>query len=133
MSPCFADSSYFLAILIPDDANHAAAINLADHMTQAVITTEFVVLEVGNFLSPTPARNKFSTFLRVLREDPTTIVVPASPELLRRGIDLFLARPDKAWSVTDCTSFEVMREHGIADALTADRHFEQAGFVALLR
>lgn len=133
MSPCFADSSYFLAILIPDDANHEAAINLADHMTQPVITTEFVVLEVGNFLSPTPVRNKFATFLRVLREDPNTTVVPASPELLRRGIGLFLARPDKAWSVTDCTSFEVMREHGITDALTADHHFEQAGFVALLR
>lgn len=133
MTPCFADTSYLLAVLIPDDANHQAAVNLADRTTRPVITTEFVVLEVGNFLSPPPVRNKFSAFLRVLREDPNTTVIPASPELLRRGIDLFLARPDKAWSVTDCTSFEVMREHGITDALTADHHFEQAGFVALLR
>lgn len=45
----------------------------------------------------------------------------------------FLARPDRAWSVTDRTLFEVRREHRITDALTADHHFEQAGFVVLLK
>jgi len=28
----------------------------------------------------------------------------------------------------DCISFTVMRDSGIAEALTADHHFEQAGF-----
>ena len=42
-------------------------------------------------------------------------------------------RSDKSWSLTDCISFVVMGEHGITDALTGDRHFEQAGFRALLR
>jgi hypothetical protein len=41
-------------------------------------------------------------------------------------------RVDKAWSLTDCISFVVMREHEITDALTGDRHFTQAGFNALL-
>jgi predicted nucleic acid-binding protein len=40
---------------------------------------------------------------------------------------------DKKWSLTDCTSFVVMREMGITEALTGDTHFEQAGFVALLK
>lgn len=35
--------------------------------------------------------------------------------------------------MTDCISFVVMEEHGIRDALTADHHFTQAGFRALLR
>jgi hypothetical protein len=45
---------------------------------------------------------------------------------------LFRQRADKAWGLTDCISFVVMREREIPEALTADEHFEQAGFVALL-
>ena len=50
-----------------------------------------------------------------------------------RSVALFEERPDKAWSLTDCVSFVVMRERGIAAALMGDRHFEQAGFRAMLR
>jgi predicted nucleic acid-binding protein len=60
-------------------------------------------------------------------------VIAASVE--DRSVDdrLFAKRPDKAWSLTDCISFVVMRDQDIAEALTGDRHFEQAGFVALLK
>ena len=49
------------------------------------------------------------------------------------GIALYAERPDKDWSLTDCISFVVMREMDISEALTGDRHFEQAGFTVLLR
>jgi hypothetical protein len=52
--------------------------------------------------------------------------------MLQRGLDLFAKRPDKNWSVTDCISFVVMEDEGVAAALTGDNHFEQAGFRALL-
>jgi hypothetical protein len=42
-------------------------------------------------------------------------------------------RRDKDWPLTDCISFVVMADEEITDALTGDRHFEQAGFVALLK
>ena len=57
----------------------------------------------------------------------------ASPRLFAAGLDLYRNRPDKAWSLTDCISFVVMRERSITEALAYDRHFEQAGFRALLR
>lgn len=41
------------------------------------------------------------------------------------------SRADKAWSLTDCISFSVMTERRLSDALTADHHFEQAGFRAV--
>ena len=56
----------------------------------------------------------------------------ASPELFERGLALYNARPDKEWSLTDCISFVVMADQGLAEGLTGDRHFDQAGFKALL-
>jgi predicted nucleic acid-binding protein len=40
---------------------------------------------------------------------------------------------DKRWTLTDCVSFVIMRERYVSEALTGDKHFEQAGFVALLK
>ena len=63
---------------------------------------------------------------------------PHWPQGYSRNLDHCLygvpkrVRQDKNWSVTDCTSFVVMREHNLTEALTADRHFEQAGFKAIL-
>lgn len=58
--------------------------------------------------------------------------VPLSPDLWRRGWDLYRSRPDKGWSLTDCISFLVMENAGLSDALTGDEHFRQAGFRPLL-
>ena len=59
-------------------------------------------------------------------------VISLDSRLLDRGLGLMASRADKDWSLTDCISFVVMQEKGIEAALTADRHFEQAGFKALL-
>jgi predicted nucleic acid-binding protein len=45
---------------------------------------------------------------------------------------LYGQRLDKHWSFIDCVSFEMMRQHGVTDALTTDHHFTQAGFHTLL-
>jgi uncharacterized protein len=54
-------------------------------------------------------------------------------DLYEEGVKLYAARDDKEWSLTDCLSFVVMQEANITESLTADHHFEQAGFVALLK
>ena len=54
-------------------------------------------------------------------------------ELYQRAFALYCQRMDKEWGLTDCISFVVMRERGLTEALSADKHFEQAGFRALLR
>jgi len=59
-------------------------------------------------------------------------VVPLSEALFRQSFDLYRQRLDKEWGLTDCISFVVMQERGITEALTADHHFRQAGFLALL-
>jgi predicted nucleic acid-binding protein len=71
-------------------------------------------------------------FIEQLRATGQFQVEPFSDELAAEGLRFFADRPDKHWSLTDCISFVVMRRERIADALTGDHHFEQAGFRALL-
>jgi predicted nucleic acid-binding protein len=68
-----------------------------------------------------------------LRSTGSATVVPASAELLQRGVELSRHRPDKDWPLTDCISFMVMNDFGLTEALTGDSHFQQAGFKALMR
>lgn len=74
----------------------------------------------------------FALLLEDLALDVDTTVLTASQDLFDKAVTLFTERPDKRWSLTDCTSFVAMQEHGITDALTSDRHFQQAGITALL-
>jgi predicted nucleic acid-binding protein len=67
-----------------------------------------------------------------IRHDVRIEIVLYSGELNAAAIRLFTERSDKDWSLTDCLSFIVMRRRNIREALTADRHFEQAGLRAVL-
>jgi uncharacterized protein len=60
-------------------------------------------------------------------------IIPQSRESFLAGLNLYRARPDKGYSLTDCISTQTMRNEGITEALTNDRHFEQEGFRALFR
>jgi len=93
----------------------------------------WVLTELGDALHRGRNRKTFAHFLDTLGEHEDLDIVPASAELFQRGIALFRLRPDKEWSLTDCISFVVMAEKGISEALTSDRHFEQAGFKVLLK
>jgi predicted nucleic acid-binding protein len=68
-----------------------------------------------------------------LRNHPLVTVVSPEQAHFDKGLALYHARPDKGWSLTDCISFEIMQERNITRALSTDKHFEQAGFVAVLK
>jgi predicted nucleic acid-binding protein len=133
MRAVFADTFYYAALLSPKDVSHEAAVLWGSDCRGPRVTTEFVLVELANAYSNPAVREVFRVFLEELQADPDAILVPASTELFREGLELFLDRPDKEWSLTDCISFVVMKKRGLKDALTADHHFDQAGFKALLR
>ena len=68
-----------------------------------------------------------------LTPKPNIMIVPQTDKQFQDGLELYKQRPDKQWSLTDCVSFVIMQEMGISEALAYDKHFEQAGFIALLR
>ena len=133
MKPVFADTSFYIALVNPTDIAFQQARQISKEHQGQVVTTDFVLIEVGNWMSRTGDREVFLSMLDRMQQEPELTVVPCDRNLFEDGINLFRARPDKDWSLTDCISFVVMKQLGITAALTADRHFEQAGFSVLLR
>lgn len=133
MNEVFADTFYFVALANPDDRAHAAAVAASRDRSRTLITTAWVLLEVANTLAAPDHRPKFVRLFDALKMDKKTIMIQPEPVLFDAGIRLYRERSDKEWSLTDCISFVVMAERGIRVALTGDRHFEQAGFIAILK
>ncbi len=92
-----------------------------------------MLLEVADALHRQPLRRLAVELLIRIRANPRIDVVPLTGDLFERAFALYRARPDQDWGLTDCVSFVVMQDRGIREALSADQHFVQAGFRALLR
>ena len=133
MTKIFADTFYFLALLNPRDAAHPRSVAVARTIQGPLVTTAWVLTELADAMSAPENRREFISTLKDLRQNPAVIIVPPDPPLFEEGIQLFANRPDKGWSLTDCISFVVMAKEDITEALTGDKHYEQAGFVALLK
>lgn len=132
MSEVFADAFYYIALLNPSDQYHAAAVQATKALNRRMVTTLWVLMEVADALSAPAVRQRTYQFLSKISADPNTAIIMDVSPWFSRGVQLYGQRGDKDWSLTDCISFEVMAEHNIADALTGDHHFTQAGFRALL-
>jgi predicted nucleic acid-binding protein len=129
----FVDTGYFIALLTRGDQLHSRAANWSRALQDSFVTTHHVLWEAVNWFSPPTNRARIHNLIDALQADARWQVVHASNELFASGLALHRKHADKAWSLTDCISFVVMREHEIRRALTHDYHFEQAGFEALLR
>jgi hypothetical protein len=136
MSELFLDSAYAIALSVANDEFHGRAMALRDQLklqSTKLITTRAILLEIGNALAKPPYRPAAIRLLEAIESDPTIEIIPISHQLYARGFQLFIARRDKDWGLTDCVSFIVMQDLGVTSALTTDQHFQQAGFRALLR
>ncbi len=133
MRTIFADTFYFLALWNPQDQGHAKALAFTGGYREALLTTDWIVTELADALACLPNRQRFLRLFRILHQLKDLAIIPASRAILEEGLGLYESRPDKEWSLTDCISFVVMKKEGIVEALTGDHHFEQAGFLALLK
>ncbi|MCU0544024.1 MAG: PIN domain-containing protein [Oscillatoriaceae cyanobacterium Prado104] len=136
MRKVFADTGYWIALLNPNDSLHQKARDITTSLKGVpIVTSEMVFTELLNAFSGKGSfyRQKAVKFIEHSFENPEIEVVIHTNELFKSALDLYNSRPDRAWSHTDCTSFKIMQQQNILEALAYDKHFEQAGFVALLR
>jgi predicted nucleic acid-binding protein len=133
LSSVFVDTSFVVALVNEKDQHHDRASELASLFDgYPLVTTDAVLLEVGNALARNFKEQAIEALEDFLTSDEVEIVRLDAP-LFQRAFELYRTHQDKAWGMIDCVSFVVMRDRGIADALTNDKDFGQAGFVALMR
>ena len=133
MKTVFADTYYFIALLNPQDPAHSRASDFSRASRARLLSTAWVFTELADGLARTPDRHLFRLVWDDFARHARHRLVWPDESLYRQGVDLYDSRPDKQWSLTDCISFVVMEQHGVGEALTGDHHYEQAGFVALLK
>jgi len=131
----FADTAFWIALFSIRDQYHLNSLSWQKHLTESasrLITTEAVCWEWMNAMAGISTRKIVGKAYERICQDPHIEVISASPQMSDSAVRLFTSRADKEWSVTDCLSFVIMQRRNIVHALTADRHFEQAGFQAVL-
>ena len=133
MKTVFADTFFFIAQFNPQDRAHAKALAFTSSYLGQMLTTDWVIVELGDAFAGLPHRTAFVALYQKLQRMKELVIVPGERSLLDEGFRPYTQRPDKDWSLTDCISFVVMQREGITEALTGDHHFEQAGFNILLK
>lgn len=131
-TPVFVDTAYVLALANKRDKYHELARIAYELVPPPYLTTEAVLVEVGNAFSRSRWRMMGVAMLDNLCYSPHFEIVPVDSALLDRAIAFYGARMDKEWGLTDCISFVVMQERGLTRVLTTDGHFEQAGFANVI-
>ena len=133
MIKTFIDTSFLIALVNEKDKDHARAVELSLlYENLSLLTTDCILLEIGNSLARNFRREAVETINNFLFSEEIE-VVSLNRNLFDRAFELYQTRKDKTRGLVDCVSFTVMREREVVDALTNDRHFQQAGFNALLR
>ena len=132
MAEAFIDTSFVVALINQRDQYHVQAVELASQFDKrSLVTTDAVLLEIGNALARTFKEASIQIIEYFLTSDEVEII-PLNTQLFARAFELYRSHLDKSWGLIDCVSFVVMRDFGLSESLTADKHFEQAGFAVLL-
>jgi hypothetical protein len=136
MNKVFIDTAFIIALSIENDHYHSIAKSWAEHIVRnkyLMVTHQGILLEIGDAFAKPPWRKMALELINYLQHDPTVEIITISPQLLNEAIQFFASRNDKNWGLTDCLSFTIMRQLNLEAALTADQHFNQAGFRTLLK
>ena len=115
------------------DVGHQRVKSYLDSYSGNIVTTEWILLEFADAFSLSNTKLLAIEAIKRFHRLPMFEVVGFDPKVQQAGFDLYESRLDKDWSLTDCVSFAVMTQRGLTEALTADHHFEQAGFRAMFK
>lgn len=138
MADLLVDTAGWGHLADPKQTYHSPAVAIyrrARQQGRKFVTTNYVMTELVALLT-TPLRlprTRTIEFIERLKASPHVEIVHVDATHDARAWQLLTQRADKSWSLVDCASFVLMRQRGITEALTTDHHFEQAGFVCLLK
>jgi uncharacterized protein len=134
----FIDTSGWANFFIQTEPHHTQALKTlatSRKHNQTFVTTNYILTELIALLdSPLrQPRNRVFEIINNIKTRPYIQILYINEALDRAAWELCQNRPDKSWSLVDCSSFVIMQQLNIPQALTTDHHFEQAGFTRLLK
>lgn len=137
MRTILADTSYWVALIDSNDQWHEKATAVSKSLSNdSILTTDEVLTEVlalFSAYSSTTRQRVLQFVLELINHTARVDVVEQSRASFLAGLSLYERRPDKSYSLVDCTSMQMMKDEGITESLSTDRHFIQEGFTILLR
>ena len=131
----FFDTSFVLALENKDDPHHERAKLLDKELLNQHATLLLhwgILLEIADGYARISRRARGLQLIAQVESEDGYQISPLNDFLVREGLNLYRSRTDKDWGLTDCISFVLMKQNGVMEAATADIHFKQAGFKALL-
>ena len=134
----FADTSGLMPFLVPALPEHVAVVELVRAYMKSgghFVTTNYVLTELVALMGSRTRLSRPQTLaaIETIHQSPRFEIVHITPEIHQSAFDLLRSREDKNWSWVDAASFVVMQKRGLAQALTTDHHFDQAGFKRLVK
>ena len=132
----FIDTSGYFAMLSSNDAAHERCISwLKDARKRKIsfVTTDNVLSETATLLKARGTAHLAEKLFQSITKGSLTRLEFLNEERLEKVIKFYLKTKDQGYSFCDCASFVIMKELSLKNALTADEHFEIAGFTAILR
>ena len=130
-APAFLDTGAIYALADRNDLDHAAVRAVYDDTDRDFVTHDLIIMEAFSLLTKRLSKQAALQTIGALRRSPRTEIVPLTPGLLEAAWIRCEGFADKEWDWIDCTSFELMEQRGLREALSLDHHFAQAGFVLL--
>ncbi len=135
MKTIFVDTLYWIALINPHDQWRSRAAAVSRTLDAArLVTTDEVLAEVLNFFAEygNHMRDLAANQVRFIIQNKNVETLFLGRDDFFAGLTLYQERLDKGYSLTDCTSMNIMREHGMTEVLTHDKHFTQEGFTILM-
>lgn len=136
MNAIFADTGYWIALFNPRDDLHAKALTISRAIQgRSILTSQMVLTEFLNYYASLGQsfRQQAVQVVRNLQQAAEVEIMPQTDKQFQAALTFYDQRPDKEWSLVDCASFLIMEERNLRESLAHDEHFQQAGFVPLLR
>ncbi len=126
------DTSGFFSLYDEADEYHEQAILLYDAAAKR-LTTNYVLAEYTALAHVRGVpRREIIKFSHLILDDKAVEIIWVDETLHRQAVALLRERADKNYSLCDAASFVLMRQRGIVESLTTDKHFRQEAFVRLL-
>jgi len=135
MKTVFADTNYWIAIVVRSDQFHNKATQASNALRAVtLVTTDEILVEFLNYLRNMGSATRITgvKMARAILMNPNVQVVPQTRDSFIEGLKLYEQRDDKEYSLTDCISLNVMHQQDITEVLTHDQHFSQEGKMLLL-